>query len=105
MRVNVTPSSRRQQWWTDHVNEAPTAEEMLARTLRWMKAEIKACRVRRPADAAGFEGQMAHLIAGLLRDMPRNHPGPEFRGSIPPLPGGGWVPTEYAGPANNVVHP
>lgn len=105
MRVNVTPSSRRQQWWTDHVNNAPTSEEMLARTLRWMKAEIKACRVRRPADAAGFEGQLAHLIAGLLREIPRNHPAPEFGGAIPLLPGGGWAPADYAGSADNVIRP
>lgn len=105
MRIAVTPSSRRQQWWIDHVNKASTAEEMLARTVRWMKAERKKCREERPAHAAGFDAHLAHLIAGLLRQMPSCRPDPEFMGALPPLPGGGWAASEYAGPANNVVHP
>lgn len=97
--------SRRQLWWTDHVNNAPTSAEMLARTVRWMKAEITASRKKRPGDAAGFEVQLAHYLAAFLRDMPRGRPRPEYMDGLPPLPGGGWAPSEHAGPASNVVNP
>lgn len=93
---------RRQQWWVDHVNNAPTGEEMLTRTLRWMKAERKKCKERRPGHADGFDAHLAHAIADVLQQMPTHRPATT---ALQPVPGGGWTPSPQAGPASNVVNP
>lgn len=97
--------SRRQMWWTDHVNNASDSGEMLARTVRWMKAEITECRKRRPQDADGFEVHLAHYLAEFLRGMPHGVPAPAYIDGLVPLEGGGWTPSANAGPASNVVNP
>lgn len=105
MHVNVTSSSRRHQWHIDHINNAPDAHEALARAQRWMRAELKACEERRPEDADGFRRQLAYVLADFLRQMPRWRPAPEFRDSLPELPGGGWTPVPHKGRPVPVEHP
>ena len=97
MGINVTESSRRRKWHIDHFNNAPDAEEALARALRFMRAEFKTCQKDRPADADGLRRHLAYLIADFLRKMPASNPAPEFRESMPVLPGGGWSPVPHKG--------
>jgi hypothetical protein len=105
MGVNVTESSRRRKWHIDHFNDAPDAAEALARALRFMRAELKACKADRPGEVDGLTRHLAYLIADFLRKMPASHPAPEFRESMPALPGGGWSPVPHKGAAAAVEHP
>jgi hypothetical protein len=105
MGVNVTESSRRRKWFIDHFNNAPDPVESLDRALRFMRAEFKACQKDRPGDADGLRRNLAYLIADFLRQMPASHPAPEFRESMPELPGGGWSPVPHKGGAAAVEHP
>lgn len=106
MGVNVTVSSRRQQWHIDHINNAVgDPAEVLSRALRFMQAELKACEKVRPFDADGFRRQLAYLIADFLRQVPVARPGAEFRKSFPALPGGGWTPVPHKGVAPAVELP
>jgi hypothetical protein len=105
MGVNVTEASRKRKWHIDHFNNAPDAAESLDRALRFMRAEFKACKVDRPGEVDGFTRSLAWMIADFLRQMPASRPGPEFRVSMPVLPGGGWSPVPHKGGAAAVEHP
>lgn len=105
MGVNVTESSRRRKWHIDHFNNAPDPVEALDRALRFMRAEFKTCQKDRPGDADGMRRHLAWLIADFLRQMPVATPAPQFRESMPVLPGGGWSPVPHKGGAAAVEHP
>jgi hypothetical protein len=70
-----------------------------------MRAEFKACQKDRPGDVDGLRRHLAYLIADFLRKMPVSQPAPEFRESMPQLPGGGWSPVPHKGGAVAVEHP
>lgn len=101
MRVSVTPTSRRRQWWVDKVNGAPSAVDQLQLAFDWARAELTQCEAVRPDDADGLRRHLAHIIATFAADVHRVHPAPEFAESFPPLPGGGWVPK----PRSDARHP
>lgn len=105
MGINVTESSRRRKWHIDHFNNAPDAEESLDRALRFMRAEFKACQKNRPGDVDGLRRHLAYLIADFSREMSVFYPAPQFRKSMPELPGGGWSPVPHKGGAAAVEHP
>ena len=105
MGVNVTEAARRRKWHIDHFNNAPDPVESLDRALRFMRAEFKTCQKDRPGDIDPLRRNLAYLIADFLRKMPASHPAPEFRESMPELPGGGWSPVPHKGGTAAVEHP
>lgn len=92
MLAEVTSLSNAAKWHVDHINNSPDAEQALLRAMDWVRAEIRACSSRRPADADGFRRQLAHVIAGFAAEVPRSRPAFEFLAGPVPLPGGGWEP-------------
>jgi len=101
MHVNVTPASRKRQWHIDKVNNATTPADQMDCAISWARAELAQCASARPEDAPGLRRQLAHMIAMFAADIHRVHPAPEFRDSLPPLPGGGWAPK----PRSDARHP
>lgn len=100
-RVDLAPVSDRRRWHIDHINKAPTADEAFRRATEWVRAELRDCQLRRPADADGFRWQLIHLLAAVALEIHRSHPAGEFRSTQPKLPGGGWEPK----PGSNVQLP
>ena len=101
MLTDLRPVSNGRKWHIDHINNAPDADAALRRAIEWIRAELRDCQLRRPADADGFRWQITHLLAGFGLEIHRSHPADEFRFTCPPLPGGGWA----AKPGANVRHP
>ena len=101
MPADLVAVSNGRKWHIDHINNAPDAAEALRRAEEWVRAELRDCQLRRPADADGFRWQIIHLLAGFGLEIHRSHPADEFRVNPPRLPGGGWA----AKPGANVRHP
>ena len=92
MLTDLRPVSNGRKWHIDHINNAPTADEAMRRAVEWIRAELRDCQVRRPADADGFRWQIVDGLAGLALDIHRIHPRDEYRAGRLELPGGGWTP-------------
>lgn len=101
MLTDLRPVANGRKWHIDHINNASTADEALRRANAWIRAELRSCQLRRPADADGFRWQVVHLLAGFALEIHRSHPADGFRVNPPKLPGGGWEPK----PGANVQHP
>ena len=102
MLTDLQAVSNGRKWHIDHINNAPDSAEALRRMDEWIRAELRDCQVRRPADADGFRWQIIHLLTERFAlKIHDHHPADEFRANPPKLAGGGWV----AKPGANVRHP
>ena len=102
MLTDLRAVSNGRKWHIDHINNAPDAAEALRRMDEWIRAELRDCQLRRPADADGFRWQIIHELAERFALKIHDHrPADGFRADPPKLPGGGWT----AKPGANVRHP
>lgn len=96
--MTVTRRERRDAWYIDHINAAPSSQVALERAFEWLKAAISQLAAVRKDDAEGFRWQFVFAIAAMAMSMHRRHPDAEFRtGRRPYLPGGGWQPKQATG--------
>jgi len=101
MLTDLRAVSNARKWHIDHINNAADAAEALRRMDEWLRAELRGCQLRRPADADGFRWQIIHELTDRFALLIHDHrPAVEYR-SCPKLPGGGWI----AKPGANVRHP
>ena len=87
--------ARRHQWWIDHLNGITDPAIQLTEAQRWARAELAKVGHARAGDLAGWQRMLTASIVGVLLQMPRHRPAPEYAAGWPQLGGGGWSPAPY----------